>query len=83
MKTIFGGLPPIIDVHQKILDELEPVVKNWKAENEIGKIFQKHKQDFLTVYPQYVNFYEKTKEMIEQCVKKYPRFKSFLKVKSL
>ncbi|KAH9416784.1 Protein T2 [Dermatophagoides pteronyssinus] len=79
LKTIFGGLPPIIDVHQKILDELEPVVKNWKAENEIGKIFQKHKQDFLTVYPQYVNFYEKTKEMIEQCVKKYPRFKSFLK----
>lgn len=79
LKTIFGGLPPIIDVHEKILNELEPVVKNWKAENEIGKIFQKHKQDFLTVYPQYVNFYEKTKEMIEQCVKKYPRFKSFLK----
>ncbi|OTF83233.1 pebble-like protein [Euroglyphus maynei] len=42
LKTIFGGLPPIIDVHEKILIELEPVVENWKAENEIGKIFQKH-----------------------------------------
>lgn len=42
LKTIFGGLPPIIDVHEKILTELEVFVKNWKAENEIGKIFQKH-----------------------------------------
>lgn len=42
MKTIFGGLPPIIDVHDKILNELGPVVKNWKTENAVGKIFQRH-----------------------------------------
>ena len=42
LKTIFSGLPPIIDVHSKILAELEPVAKNWKAENAVGKIFQKH-----------------------------------------
>lgn len=42
LKTIFGGLPPIIEVHEKILEELEPVVKNWKAENEVGKIFREH-----------------------------------------
>lgn len=42
LKTIFGCLPPIIDVHEKILVELQPVVANWKADNEIGKIFQKH-----------------------------------------
>lgn len=42
LKTMFDGLLPIIAVHEKILNELEPVVKNWKAENEIGKIFQAH-----------------------------------------
>lgn len=42
MKTIFGTLPPIIEVHQKILVELEKVVTHWRAENAIGKIFQQH-----------------------------------------
>lgn len=39
---MFGGLPPIIEVHEQILRELAPVVANWKAENEVDKIFQKH-----------------------------------------
>lgn len=39
---MFSGLPPIIEVHDRILNDLEPVVQNWKAENEVGKIFQKH-----------------------------------------
>lgn len=42
LKTIFSGLPPIIEVHEKILSELESVVKNWDGNNEVGKIFQKH-----------------------------------------
>ncbi|KAJ6222116.1 hypothetical protein RDWZM_000661 [Blomia tropicalis] len=79
LKTIFGGLPPIIEVHDKILAELEPIAMNWKAENQVGKIFQKHSKDFLTVYPQYINFYEKTKETIELCSEKYEKFSSFLK----
>lgn len=39
---MFGGLPPIVEVHERILRELEPVVTNWRAENEVGEIFQKH-----------------------------------------
>ncbi len=46
---MFGGLPPIIEVHEQILRELEPVVANWKAENEVGKIFQKH-VSFLRIF---------------------------------
>ncbi|KAI7692918.1 hypothetical protein SSS_05543 [Sarcoptes scabiei] len=79
LKTMFDGLLPIIAVHEKILNELEPVVKNWKAENEIGKIFQAHSAELIKVYPQYVNYYEKTKETIEHCIMKYPKFDSFLK----
>ncbi|XP_017481243.1 PREDICTED: protein ECT2-like [Rhagoletis zephyria] len=83
LKTMFGGLPPIIEVHEQILRELEPVVANWKAENEVGKIFQKHSKTFLTVYPQYINFFEQTKEMIETCKLKYPCFSKFIRASQL
>ena len=42
LKTIFGYLKPIISVHQKVIYELRPVVQNWKADNEVGSIFEKH-----------------------------------------
>lgn len=40
-------------------------------------IFQS--EDFLTVYPHYVNYYEQTNEMIELCKGKYPKFQAFIK----
>ncbi|KAH9405647.1 Protein T2, partial [Tyrophagus putrescentiae] len=83
LKTMFGGLPPIVEVHERILRELEPVVTNWRAENEVGEIFQKHSKAFLTVYPQYINFFEQTKEMIDLCNQKYPRFSKFIRASQL
>lgn len=35
---------------------------------------------FVTSYPPYINFFEKTKEMIIECDNRYPRFHAFLKV---
>jgi hypothetical protein len=35
-------LPPIIEVHEKVLSKLEQINKNWSEDNEIGKVFVEH-----------------------------------------
>ncbi len=42
IKTIFGCLPPIIEVHEKVLSKLEKIIQNWSDDNEVGKIFVEH-----------------------------------------
>ncbi|XP_054167472.1 protein ECT2-like [Oppia nitens] len=79
IKAMFSCLDPIIDVHEKILHKLKIIVDDWSDDNEIGRVFLDHSQQLLTAYPQYVNFHEKTKEMIDKCIEKYPKFKDFLK----
>ncbi|CAG2119479.1 unnamed protein product [Medioppia subpectinata] len=83
LKTIFGCLPPLIEVHEQIHKKLENIIQNWSEDNEIGKVFVEHSQQFLTAYPQYINYHEKTKEMIDECIKKYPKFESFLKTRDV
>ena len=36
--------------------------------------------DFLRVYPPFVNFFEMSKETLAKCDRTYPRFHAFLKV---
>lgn len=42
IKTIFGCLPPIIEVHEKVLAKLEKIILNWSEDNEVGKVFLEH-----------------------------------------
>ena len=37
-------------------------------------------EDFLRAYPQFVNFFEMSKEALSRCDRSYPRFHAFLKV---
>jgi hypothetical protein len=44
------------------------------------KYFHFKADALLKTYPPFINFYEKTKEMILNCDKTKPRFHAFLKV---
>ncbi|XP_058803281.1 protein ECT2 isoform X2 [Phymastichus coffea] len=79
-KIIFGNFPPIYEVHKKMLEELRFCATNWREDNSIGQIILKYSQDLLKAYPPYVNFFENTKEMLDQCDQNKPRFHAFLKV---
>ncbi|XP_022238533.1 protein ECT2-like [Limulus polyphemus] len=78
-KIIFGNLPPIFEVHKKIREELATLMQNWKEEHSIGNLILQHSSDLMRAYPPFVNFFEKTKEMLLQCDKNKPRFHAFLK----
>ncbi|XP_076289624.1 protein ECT2-like isoform X4 [Lasioglossum baleicum] len=79
-KIIFGNFPPIYEVHKKMLEELRYSATHWMEEISIGNIFLKFAPDLVKAYPPYVNFFENTKEMLDQCDQNKPRFHAFLKV---
>ncbi|XP_053428451.1 protein ECT2 isoform X6 [Nycticebus coucang] len=80
IKTIFGSIPDIFDVHTKIKDDLEDLMVNWDESKSIGDIFLKYSKDLVKTYPPFVNFFEMSKETIIKCEKQKPRFHAFLKI---
>ena len=61
LKIIFGNLPPIYDVHMKMLAEFHQAQKNWTDDFSIGNVYLKYADVLLKAYPPYVNFYEDSK----------------------
>ncbi|XP_026285148.1 protein ECT2 isoform X2 [Frankliniella occidentalis] len=80
LKTIFGHLPPIYDLHAAMLQELIRANANWTETTSIGSIILRHSRDMVKAYPPFVNFFEQTKEMLHKCDETKPRFHAFLKV---
>ncbi|XP_008172807.2 protein ECT2 isoform X4 [Chrysemys picta bellii] len=80
IKTIFGSIPDILDVHTKIKEDLEDLMINWAESKSIGDVILKYSKDLLKTYPPFVNFFEMSKETIMKCEKQKPRFHAFLKI---
>lgn len=80
LRNIFGNLPPIYELHQRMLEELRYTQTHWSEEANIGRIVLKYTTDMLKAYPPFINFFENTKEMLQQCDRENPRFHAFLKI---
>ncbi|XP_010284952.1 PREDICTED: protein ECT2-like [Phaethon lepturus] len=80
IKTIFGSIPDILDVHTKIKEDLEDLMMSWTENKSIGDIILKYSKDLLKTYPPFVNFFEMRQETITRCEKQKPRFHAFLKI---
>ncbi|XP_066266141.1 protein ECT2-like isoform X1 [Branchiostoma lanceolatum] len=80
VKTIFGSIPEILDVHTKLRDSLSQLVADWSEEKSIGDIICKYKPLLLKAYPKFVNFFEMSKETLQKCMRTQPRFHAFLKI---
>lgn len=42
IKIIFGNLPPIFEIHQKLRNELASIVHSWSDDHSIGKLILDH-----------------------------------------
>ena len=80
VKIIFGNFQPIHDVHKDMLKDLREIAAVWSEDVKIGDIFLKYTTDLMKAYPPYVNFFENTKDMLDQCDQNKPRFHAFLKI---
>ncbi|XP_035638669.1 protein ECT2-like isoform X3 [Oncorhynchus keta] len=80
IKTIFGSIPDIYDVHTRIKADLEVLVMDWSEDKSVGDIILKYSKDLVKAYPPFVNFFEMSKDTIVMCEKQKPRFHAFLKI---
>ncbi|KAI5635343.1 rhoGEF domain-containing protein [Phthorimaea operculella] len=80
LKIIFGNLPPIYELHQRMLEDLRHTQSHWSEEVSIGRLVLRYTPDMVKAYPPFVNFFENTKEMLQQCDRENPRFHAFLKI---
>ncbi|XP_061152389.1 LOW QUALITY PROTEIN: protein ECT2 [Syngnathus typhle] len=80
IKTIFGCIPDIYEVHTRIKSDLEGLLREWSEEKSVGDIILKYSKELLKAYPPFVNFFEMSKDTVVQCEKQKPRFHAFLKI---
>ncbi|XP_034563834.1 protein ECT2 isoform X4 [Notolabrus celidotus] len=80
MKTIFGCIPDIYEVHTRIKSDLEEVLTDWSEDKSVGDIILKYSRELVRAYPPFVNFFEMSKDTIVRCEKQKPRFHAFLKI---
>ncbi|XP_071343440.1 protein ECT2 isoform X3 [Trachinotus anak] len=80
MKTIFGSIPDIYEVHTRIKSDLEELLTDWAEDRSVGDIILKYSKELVKAYPPFVNFFEMSKETIVRCEKQKPRFHAFLKI---
>ncbi|XP_075901030.1 protein ECT2 isoform X3 [Nelusetta ayraudi] len=80
MKTIFGSIPDIYEVHTRIKSDLEELLTDWSEDRSVADIILKYSSELVKAYPPFVNFFEMSKETIVRCEKLKPRFHAFLKI---
>ncbi|XP_047231557.1 protein ECT2 isoform X8 [Girardinichthys multiradiatus] len=80
IKTIFGSIPEIYEVHTRIKNDLEELLTDWSESKSVGNIILKYSKELVKAYPPFVNFFEMSKETIVRCEKQKPRFHAFLKI---
>jgi len=80
MKIIFGGVPPILAVHEKMLADLSALLRDWREPVCIGDVIGRYSGELMRAYPPFVNFFENAKKTLEECDRAIPRFHAFLKV---
>ncbi|KAG9343589.1 hypothetical protein JZ751_013759 [Albula glossodonta] len=60
--------------------DLEKLLIDWSEEKSVGGIILKYSKHLAKAYPQFVNFFEMSKETIVRCERLKPRFHAFLKI---
>ncbi|XP_077390456.1 protein ECT2 isoform X2 [Festucalex cinctus] len=80
IKTIFGCIPDIYEVHCRIKADLQSLLREWSEEASVGDIILKYSKELVKAYPPFVNFFEMSKDTLIRCEKQKPRFHAFLKI---
>jgi len=74
VRSIFGHIDLIYEVHCALFEELQEFIVNWNPENSIGEMMKKYAEDFKRVYPPFLSYFPQIKAELDECTKLYHRF---------
>ncbi|XP_065314445.1 protein ECT2-like isoform X2 [Gordionus sp. m RMFG-2023] len=80
IKAIFGNLPPIYEVHKRMLVDLSRLLRNYTEESCIGNVILAHVDGMIKAYPPFINFFHDSKNTLKFCDQTKPKFHAFLKI---
>lgn len=76
---IFSRIPPLIEAHEKICDELKSCIMQWNPDRRVGKVWLNNAEIIGPLYKSYINSYDTACQTLEQCDRMKPKFHAFLK----
>ncbi|MFH4976528.1 hypothetical protein AB6A40_003237 [Gnathostoma spinigerum] len=79
INQIFGRVPDLIDVHDKICNELRTYVMHWSTDRPIGKVWLTHAKALQPCYQAFITSYDLAIQTLERCDLSKPKFHAFLK----
>ena len=74
----FSLVPTLLEFNSHLLEELEDRIENWESRKKIADVLAA-KAQFLKIYSRYLDNFKTSRELFEECTKKFPAFSKFLK----
>ena len=76
--SLFTILPQLLMLNSHLLDEFETRINNWTTHKKIADVFVK-KGDFLKIYSAYMDTFEQTSSIFQECERKFQGFAKIVK----
>ena len=78
LKEILSNIPTILEFNKGLLQDFEDRIANWESHKKIADVLVK-KGPFLQIYAQYLNDFDTTSKVFEDCCKNYSQFAKAVK----
>jgi hypothetical protein len=77
IKIIFGSIEIIYNVNLLLIERLNMKMRRWTSKQTLGEVFI-YMADWLKIYTDYINNYDKSQSTLLRCKEDSPRFAQFL-----
>ena len=78
-RQIFGNLPDLRDLHAELEHEMSKKIQSWDTDTRFGELIASYCSKFITHYPPYINFMDRSLLLIKEIQESNTKFKAFLR----
>lgn len=76
---IFGNLPDLHEIHGELEQQMNETMQAWSDDTLIGELIASFSSKFLTHYPPYINYLDRSLQLIKDIQESNNKFKAFLR----
>jgi hypothetical protein len=82
IRVIFGSVEIIYNINMVLIEKLNMKMRRWTSKQTLGDVFI-YMADWLKIYTDYINNYDKSQSALLRCKEDNPRFAQFLMDRTL